>query len=478
VAQVHNTSIWNKDTNNFAPRIGFALDTMGNQKLVLRGGFGTFYDRIYNNIFENIRFNPPFFADEVFGFATGTVAGPTFQPGLFTQPFTSNAQFLNPALFGGQLPKPVPRHMDQNLVTPYYMQSSLGIEYQLTKDMAIEANYVSTLGRKLIGIENRNTFDGKNSCPARNPLTQSPYGANDPCTLDGFPFGFSNSIRPNPLFNSDNARGNYYGSNYNAFNITLKKRFSSGLSFNANYTYAKALDELSDAFRAKNAAISATDVQNLRVDYGPADFDLRHRFVASYNYDVQFMKSNRWLGGWALNGIFSWSTGSPVALLDNFSGREDGNKDGTKIDRPAFVGSGSITSSIIGKEVGSTYQYLRASDFARVVTTHDNFRFGDTGYICPATAATLGGLWCNSNTGRGAIPGPHFVNFDFGISKNFKITENTKLRFDANFFDIFNHPNFQNPQGSVTDPAFGQSQLTYGDTGGHRVTQLALRFDF
>src|SRR5678816_3442865 len=89
------------------------------------------------------------------------------------------------------------------------------------------------------------------------------------CIDAGFDEGFSSS-RPNLIFNNDNARGNYYGSNYNALNLTLRKRFSHGLNFNANYTYAKALDELSDVFRAKNAQISATDVQNIRFDYGPA----------------------------------------------------------------------------------------------------------------------------------------------------------------------------------------------------------------
>src|SRR4029077_2969224 len=143
---------------------------------------------------------------------------------------------------------------DQNLLSPYYMQESFVLQYALAKDFALEANYVGTLGRKLIGIENRNTFDGRTALG-----------------------GGANSLRPNPLFNSDNARGNYYGSNYNALDVTLRKRFSHGLSLNANYTYAKALDELSDVFRARNAAVSATDVENLRNDYGPADFDIRHR---------------------------------------------------------------------------------------------------------------------------------------------------------------------------------------------------------
>ena len=261
--QVHNTSLWNKDLNNFGPRIGFAYDVLGNQKIVVRAGFGAFYDRIYNNVFENIRFNPPYYADEVAGlFRSNSAAGPLHQPGLLSDPFTGNALFVSPATFPNGLPKPVPRHMDQNLVTPYYMQESFGLQYALAKDFVLEASYVGTMGRKLIGIENRNTFDGRNSCP---PGT---YAPNSPCFLAGFPSGFS-EIRPNLIFNSDNARGNYYGSNYNALDLTLRKRFSHGLSLNANYTYAKSLDELSDFSRSKNAEVSATDVENIKADYGP-----------------------------------------------------------------------------------------------------------------------------------------------------------------------------------------------------------------
>ena len=178
----------------------------------------------------------------------------------------------------------------------------------------MEANYVGTLGRKLIGILNRNTYDGRTS-------------------------GAGPSIRPNPTINSDNARGNFYSSNYNALNLTLRKRFSHGLSFNANYTYAKALDELSDVFRSKTAQISATDLQNIHYDYGPANFDIRHRVVGSFNYDLPLLNDNRWLGGWALNGIVSWNTGSPIGLFDS---RRDPNRDGVRTDRPQFVGTGGV----------------------------------------------------------------------------------------------------------------------------------------
>jgi Carboxypeptidase regulatory-like domain/TonB dependent receptor len=440
--QVRNTGIWNKDLNNFGPRVGFAYDMLGNQKLVLRAGWGAFYDRIYNNVFENIRFNPPYFADEVAGLLrSGAPAGPLHQPGLLSDPFTGNALFVSSVTFPFGLPKPVPRHMDQNLVTPYYMQSSFGVEYALAKDFALEASYVSTLGRKLIGIENRNTFDGRVS-------------------------GAGSSKRPNQIINSDNARGNYYGSNYNAFDLTLRKRFSHGLSMNANYTYAKSLDQLSDVFRARNGAVSATDVQNLRVDYGPSDFDLRHRVVVSFNYDLPVFHGNRVLGGWTVNSIISWNTGAPIGMID---GTSDANSDGVRTDRPSFTGAGSVLDSVISRKANGVYQFL------------DTAQFGpSTNCLTNPAINNHGGFWCNPNLGRGAIPGPKFANIDFGVSKTFKINERAGMRFDANFFDLLNHPNFRNPDGSFADSGttFGQSLATTGDTGGHRITQLAIRFDF
>jgi hypothetical protein len=449
--QVRNTSIWDKDLKNFGPRIGFAWDMLGNQKLVLRAGWGTFYDRIYNNVFENIRFNPPYFADEVAGpTRNGVAVGPLKQPGLLTVPFVAanNANFISPALFPRGLPKPVPRHMDQNLQTPYYMQESFGLQYALAKDVALEASYVGTLGRKLIGIENRNTFDGRLS-------------------------GAGSTARPNSLFGSDNARGNYYSSNYNALDVTLRKRFSHGLSLNGSYTYSKALDQISDVFRAKfgpGALVSATDVQNLRNDYGPADFDIRHRVVVSFNYDVPFFHGHRWLGGWTTNGIISWNTGSPIGMVDT---GDDANRDGVASDRPEFVGPGSVLGSIIGKEVNGTYRYFDPTHFATSSTCLTNPKINNHG-----------GLWCDPNLGRNSIPGPMFTNIDFGVSKSFRLSERMAFRFDANFFDLLNHPNFENPGAgggtgnNFNSTNFGQSTETYGDFGGHRITQLALRFDF
>jgi len=461
VFQTRNTSIWNKKLTNFGPRAGFSWDMLGNQKLVLRSGFGMYYDRIYNNVFENIRFNPPLYCDCTFGALQNGVPGGALEtPGLFAVPFTAAnvAGLVSPTLFPNGLPKARPRHMNQDLSTPYYEQYSFGLQYQVAKDMALETNYIGTLGRKLIGIYNLNTFDGRLAC------SSGPYTSGTPCFDAGFPNGFS-ADRVNTTIGSDNFRNTTFTSNYNALNVTLRKRFSHGLQFNANYTFAKALDEVSDAFRTKTGATFAgpTDPMNLRNDYGPSDFDVRHRFVFSPTYDLPFMKNNRWLGGWSVNSIISYQTGTPIYLLDSIA---DPNESGVADQRPAFVGTS--LSSAINTNVSPAHGYVNKSDFAEVNQA--------LGIGCPATANL--GLWCNSTLRRGSLHGPHFANVDFGVGKGFKLTESAKFTFEGNFFDLFNHPNFNTPDGNVIDGTFGQSTSTFTSQGGHRVIQLALRFDF
>jgi TonB dependent receptor len=438
--------IWNQDTNNFGPRVGFAYDVRGNGKLVVRAGFGVMYDRIYNNLFENIRFNPPFFADINFGLfgGNGAPAGALATPGFYATPFVANTNgsLISPALFPNGLPKASPRHMDQNLVIPYYQQMHFGVQDELKKDMILELNYIGTLGRKLTGILNNNTFDGRT-------------------VGHGFP-----STRPNTAIGSDNFRTNAFGSNYSALQATVRKRYSIGLQFNASYTYSKALDELSDAFRAKALgalnACSVMDCANVHLNYGPADFDIRHRFVASYNYDLPFSRGSRWLGGWQVNGIFSWQSGVPIPIFDLGN---DSNHDGLfGSDRPEYATGFNGLNVTTGQSAG--IQFLNPAGF--ITTT------------CPANVNM--GLWCNSPMHRNDVYGPNYVNLDFGLGKSFKITEGSKLTFFANFFNIFNHPQFATPQGNFSDPKFGQSENTVGlgtsGGDGHRIGQLALRFDF
>ena len=440
--QIKNSDIWHKDTNNWAPRFGFAYDAFGNQKLVIRGGAGIAYDRMYNNIFENIRFNPPFFCFCNFGaFINGTAGGAIDTPGVYAVPFHNQAAFNDPNILP-VLPKTSPRAVDQNLVTAYYEQANFGFQYELRKDFVLETNYVGTWGRKLLGVINLNTFDGRTA------------GA-----------GF-NSTRVNPAVNNINLRTNGFNSNYNALQVTLRKSYSYGLQFQANYTYAKALDEISDTFTPRGVALNLNPQNSLNtgLDYGPADFNVKHRFVFSTNYDLPFFKSNRWLGGWSASGIVTLQGGVPFSLTDGSTGY-DLNKNGTFNDRISYIGPGSITHALTGRSAADGF--------------FDPAQFAPT--VCPGNVN--GGLWCDGpavgQTLRNTLIGPTFQNVDLGIAKKFKITESAAIQFQANFFNLFNRANFNLPQGDFNNTNFGLSTSTLAPgAGGARVTQLALRFDF
>ena len=433
--QTRNAEIWNKDTNNFSPRVGFAWDVFGTQKFVVRAGAGLMYDRIYNNVFENIRFNPPFFSDNQIGlFRNGLTAGPLSTPGLVTYPFTSVAQYNNPAF----TPLPNPRHMDQNVVVPYYEQAHFGLQWEFAKGYVFEPEYVGTFGHKLLGLRDINTFDGRRAA--------------------GQPTG-----RINPTIGADNFRSNGFASNYHSLQLTVRKTYSSGLSFNVNYTYSKTLDDASDLFN-NGAGLRPTDNMNPKVDYGPADFDTRQRFVTTLSYDLPFMKQNRWLGGWGVNSIIAVSSGHPWTP---FNSANDLNKDGYRTDRIVPVGS-----------ISSTFLHGSPADGLVDPTKWVNF-------TCPASVN--GGLWCNPPIGRNSVIGPASADVDLNLTKTFKITERAGVTFQANFFNLFNHPNFLNPTAGVVGSSnlntndFGKSRTTWstaGADGGHRATQLAVRFDF
>jgi len=249
-----------------------------------------------------------------------------------------------------------------------------------------------------------------------------------------------------------------------------------------NYTYSKALDDISDAFSTKNASGSAygTDSMNVNFDYGPADFNVKHRGVGSVNYQLPVFKGNRWLGGWGLSGIVTVQTGTPFSVTDSCSAC-DSNRDGQFNDRASWLGSGPVTNDI-NHNISPASGYLTNAGWAQPGLTPDPITQPNlTALPCPVTIN--GGFWCEgaavSQTRRNSLVGPGYVNTDLGVSKAFKITETAKITLYGNFFNIFNHPNFLLPDHNLNDATFGQSTSTFpAGPGGARVTQLALRFDF
>jgi Carboxypeptidase regulatory-like domain len=441
-----NHNIWAKDLHNVGPRFGFSWDTLGNQKMVIRGGFGINYDRIYNNVFENIRFNPPYFAIGELGTWRGEANTTPFQSTLVSFPFVGTSTYLQSPL------TPELRAMDQNIVTPYYEQVHIGVQYQLAKDMVVESNLIGTYGHKLTGILNRNTYDGR--------------------TAGG------DSTVVNPNFSAINFRTNCCDSNYAGWQTTFRKRFTNGLQFNANYTYSKAMDDLSDAFTGKGTSGGfPTDNWDPKQDYGLADFNDKHRVVGSFVYDLPFLKTNRWLGGWNVSGIVSWQSGADFSVSNS---NVDSNADGYNTDRAVYLGPGGI-SNAIDHSTSPAKGFLRTNSalWGSLNAAPNLPGEGTTFTAIPCVAN--GGAWCNNGEMiRNTLIGPSFFNTDLGFAKSFKINERSALKFEGNFFNMFNHPNFQTPVSNLAAGNFGQSTATYNNqqSGGPRITQLALRFDF
>jgi hypothetical protein len=441
--------IWHKDYKSFSPHIGFSLDPTGKGKLAIRGGFGIGYDRLYNNAYENIRFNFPKFSDNSIGYGTAVLAGALLQPGLYQVPFTANSLFQG---YGG---KPVPRHVDQRLMNAYYEQQSLGFEYQVRNGYVWETNYVGTEGRKLIGLNNINAYPGEFACP----VSGAPYAASSPCGAAGYTNGFT-SAHINTIFNGDNFRNNGFSSNYSALQTSLRKGYSNGLQFMANYTYSKALDQVSDVFtqRSNTAGTGPVDSYNYATyDYGPADFDMKHNLVVTLNYQEQWKKKNLLLGGWSISPIIKLQSGTPFTPYD--SGNYNPIKDGRSgIDRTVYKGTGSVKNAI-------THDSSPATGYLKPRSSGDYFG----PYTCPA-----GKLWCDPPAERNGITGPALKDLDLGVSKSIKTFEHQGFTLAGNFFNIFNHTNFSNPNADANSSNYGKSL----SDAGPRVTQLSLRYDF
>ncbi len=435
--QVKNSNIWNKDYNNFAPRVGVAWDMFGDQKTVLRFGGGMFYDRMYNNIFENMRFNSPLFAFAEAGFAFGSAIGPYSTPGFYSVP-------LSVAQFAPYAHTHSARQMDVNMKAAYDEQVNIDIQHQFGSNWLIDAAYIGTFGHQLPGYVDISTFSGR--------------------TVGS---GYSTS-RINPDLGSDNARANWFNSNYNSLQMSVSKRFSHGVQFNTNYTYSHALDAMSDVFNGRfssSLSSSIEDPYRRYLEYGNADFNLAHRLVAYGVWELPFFKGRRGLGGWMFDSTFSIQGGQPFSVVN---GSSDTNKDGYEGDRAEYFGIGSPMVSV-------SHRLSPADGYIDPMNT---WMFGTTRVTSIANGGTG---WADGMMGRNVMTGPKFIGTDMSLAKKFQLNERFAMKVTASGFNIFNHPNFANPDNDIASPSFGQSLSDIApnnSSSGARVFQFSARLDF
>jgi hypothetical protein len=513
-----NRGLVNSDRNNFAPRFGFSWDMFGNAKLVMRGGFGIFYD------LEDGALNLQFGGQAPFGyvannypcFTTAAIAeGGCLVPvnGSYSaDPFqTASTGYSNPYPFiaGGHLGQfftpaiPFAYVVTPQFRTPYAENFNYGFQYQLTKDTVVEAVYVGSLSRKAIASTNLNNPELTGGNPnnliaqyqaavaaASNPLSFISPDCARPlanCDANFVPHGATQIVT-----NVSNG-----GSSSNELQVTVDRRMNHGLGFRVAYTLAKTID-VSSGFRARSSTY--TNPIDPAFDRGLADFDATHRLVLSPIWQIPGGTNGsalrkHVLGGWVLSAITSFQSGNPFTLFSS-NGASESNEG---LDRPDVVGPIQVF-----KNPRQLRTFSPGSDGLHGSclsgTTTGYFFFDPTNVVCavgppagqPYVAGiglTQGGvpLFSYGNMGRNVLRGPGINDWDISIMKNFKFTESKSLQFQSNFFNAFNHAQFYSPTsngGTVGGASqFGQvstdsSPSTSPYYRGPRIIQFALKLFF
>lgn len=408
------------DSNNLAPRFGFALKPFNDDKTVIRGGAGIFYStETVNPARQMLALNYPYINRQLYNRAsTADILKITFD-----NPFPEDRANLQ----GVNTPLGIPT----NSQTPEVYQFNLTLERELTDDLGVEIGYVGSQGR-FLGMRYNLNYAYPTGQIGTNglPVTAVPY----------------------PQFGTVNYQIQGVNSNYNALQVAVRRRSKGGLTLLASYTFGKAMDQNSNTNNSTTGSQrSPQDIHDFGDEWALADYHRTHQFSASFNYDLPFGRGKQFfgesrglaqtlLGGWQLNGIVTLLSGRPFtpvfSSLDTASGRPD----------------------LVGDPMANIPDglYFNPAAFARPVATADD--------------PTLFG-----NSGRNILTGPGFNSVDMSLFKNFRLAERAKLQLRWEVFNVFNRPNFQIPQHLLETSDTGRLRQTSNEA---REMQFAVKLIF
>jgi len=531
------SSIYNSDGKNFSPRFGVAWDVTGKGTTIVRAGGSILYSLLSMStflsqqntqntvtlgvgtvptgatLFYGAQCPPP---NGCAGIGNITATGITLHqasPGNVGVTWQDQTTPIYPSSVSGAVQcgdglngNPGPCNtfaMDRNMRTPYVENWTLGIQHAFSGKISFESTYVGNHGTKLAGVVDLNQPNIAAGSTTQPYATQYPY------------------------LNFINYLSNTYGSTYNGWQNTLTARNYHGLDFVLGYTYSHALDDMSSNW----VAFLPMDSTRPYLEHASGDEDIRHRFTLSITYSLPEKKTkSQLLEGWQVNSIITVQSGQPWNINDqtnNFSGAGDnadrwdffGNPSDFKSSgpnsMPLCVSGASGGCTYINSPSGNTVALSDAQTAAawNLCTSHAPNGSAMAASLAAAIAGGTGGCYVSFNgrsvllpnamgafgtMGRNIFRDTGFRNVDFSISKNFNLGERVKAQFRFETFNIFNHPNYANPngatsgygQGANADPSatavFGcgcatPDQAAFNPvlgSGSNRAIQLGLKFLF
>ncbi|HEY3743835.1 MAG TPA: hypothetical protein VGL53_28515, partial [Bryobacteraceae bacterium] len=403
----------NPNHNDWAPRLGFAYRI--NDKTVFRGGGGIYYNPNQTNSYTFLSNNPPF----------ATILNCTWSVGL--TPVSLNAPFASTGVC------PAGPSVGTIATAPWYQptgrmnQWSAGLERQLWSGAGLEVQYLGSHSYHL----DRSYY---NNTPQPGP-------------------GSVNTRRPNPLFGVIRTIANDEIANYESTSVIYHQRLTHGLQMQGSYTWSHALDISSDS----NGGGTPTNPYNWRADYGNSNWDIRHRVVASFVYEIPFFSTNNALvkgvfAHWQTNGVITLQTGIPFNIT---TGTDTANTSSGGTNRPNLVGKAT-------EDCGRGHLVGCIDPSAYSVSS-----------LYPVT-----NVFAYGNLGRNIFHGPGGETVDMSLVKNFPIRERLKFQFRFETFGLFNHSNFGNPSSGFGTSSFGNITSLNTVAPGTRNIQLAAKIQF
>jgi len=433
-----------------SPRVGFSWNPTEKNNLVVRGGFGLYYDR-FSDRFANL---------QVFTYPYDTIGTGLFTAGFFGTPFPDLAGYSFP--LPAQAPSPIPLLLDgflpieqnpingffpaHNMSTPYSLAYNFDVQWSPASTWLVDIGYAGGRGDHLINLYN---------------LNQGTQPSTAPYTFAGD--GFSTN---KALFGMDQVQTEAT-SEYNALQASLTKRFGHGLQFLASYTYSHSIDNNSgDNIVGAESELAPLpgNQQDLNTQVGSSDFDRTQRFVFSGIYDLPrfYRGGSRFAKGvaneWETAGIVTLQTGLPYTVICS-----DGSSLNNRADLVA--GASAVTSS--GSTVSRLSDYFNPAAFGACTEASNVLPFG--------------------TSSRNFLRGPGQKNVDFSVVKFFQVTEKSRIEFRAEFFNIFNFVNFAQPNSNAFVETVGNLGTVTATNGfgsitqtsaGPRIIQFALKYSF